>query len=239
MTNNNRIIVTIILTGVVMTAALAVILDKPLPVYQVNTAPAPPEVMEKTEMAKFDDSYNTSQASAPIIDWTEPDSATDVNVADTTEETSSHAGTESLSSQQHAENGTQDQNPEERIRQQDLNQQQQLQKLEARFLQEDDYDAGWSAQHEVKISDAFSREEWQQSSLIGAQCKSTVCRVDVLHNDSESEQRFMAGLSGSEAFADTTGMFQRTENPDGTTSVTLYVARPGQSLFNDELSGPE
>ncbi len=120
-------------------------------------------------------------------------------------------------------------NQEELIQRQERRHEELLQEVDSRFTDED-VDASWSTQQEVLISDAFSTEEWQQSTLVGARCKSTICRLDLLHNSDSGEASFLTSLGATEAFANTTGTYRRQENSDGSTSMTLYVARQGHSL---------
>jgi hypothetical protein len=67
------------------------------------------------------------------------------------------------------------------------------------------------------------------SQLVDAQCRVSLCRIAVLQHSDDDVDAFL-GSVGSIPGLDTDTYWQRQVNADGSSVMTMYVARPGHKL---------
>jgi hypothetical protein len=99
------------------------------------------------------------------------------------------------------------------------------------YFQVEPADAAWSQQTTDLIKNRFAdTEELAKTPILAAECRSTLCRVEVSHEDSGRQAEFEATLPmlfGGEL--PRTMMFAE-EQPDGSIRQTVYLARDGHGF---------
>jgi hypothetical protein len=99
--------------------------------------------------------------------------------------------------------------------------------LNQRLTKEGD-DPSWGPEAETRIASLFSTEKIKGSRIRRADCFSTLCRVEVDHDDVEAQERMGNNLPMEPPFDGET-MIQRIDDPLGPRTL-LYVARQGHVL---------
>ncbi len=94
-------------------------------------------------------------------------------------------------------------------------------------LADEQRDSSWSYAQEQAIAGAFEADDFAGNHLVEAECRATVCRVVVSHDDDAAHERFSTNLPFSGPFVNTQGVLDRSE--DGSRTV-LYTSRPGMRL---------
>lgn len=99
-------------------------------------------------------------------------------------------------------------------------------------------DNAWAASTRQALHDRLtSRARSSSSSLRSIECRSSICRVEVVHQDAAASQQF-----GERAFTDAderawNGPVVITPpqaNPDGSLVMVMYLGREGTSLLKPE-----
>lgn len=86
-------------------------------------------------------------------------------------------------------------------------------------------DPSWSSDQQAKIAAVFS--DVDHSTLANAECKTTICRTTLVHEDEAGREALLeSGILGTAPF-DTSGFFMPA--PDGIGTV-VYSARHGHEL---------
>ncbi len=114
-----------------------------------------------------------------------------------------------------------------------MKQQQQYAEAIETHLQGEDVDPDWAIAAESKIREAFSLEELQVgASVVNVDCRSTLCRLDVLHNTEEEAELadFRFNLLSQIVTMLPRGTMQVVDQGGGQTSTVLYLARDGHDL---------
>jgi hypothetical protein len=65
--------------------------------------------------------------------------------------------------------------------------------------------------------------------LAALACRSSMCRVEVAHDDREAQEAFLERLTYTAPF-DSEGLIRRTTGGDGTQRTVVYFARAGRRL---------
>lgn len=87
-------------------------------------------------------------------------------------------------------------------------------------------DATWSGETERALADVFADEIFPGSHLDDAECRSTVCRLRVSHDDDDVRQGFLAEIPSGPPF-DGEGYFHK---PEGSQETVVYLVRRGHTL---------
>jgi hypothetical protein len=90
-------------------------------------------------------------------------------------------------------------------------------------------DGRWSASVERDVRDLLASEKGHGGRLTALACKSSLCRVEIAHDDRDSQEAFLERLTYSAPF-DSEGLVRRTTGADGTQRTLVYFARQGQRL---------
>lgn len=96
------------------------------------------------------------------------------------------------------------------------------------FSRESD-DPAWSRQTEASLSQAVTGASFEGSQLLTTACRTTLCQVEVGHENEAARDGFIQDLPFTLPF-DTEVFYQRREGADGTASTVMYLARAGQNL---------
>ena len=81
------------------------------------------------------------------------------------------------------------------------------------------------------LKQAFgAQEELAGNQLIDAQCRATLCRIAVLQRSDDDVDSFLGSSGSLPGFENTETYWQRELNADGSSVMTMYVARQGQKL---------
>ena len=103
-----------------------------------------------------------------------------------------------------------------------------LAKLETQFAEEAVDDA-WSAQSGDRISSYFSETagnmEWSGSTLGDVQCHSSLCRVEVVHENEQALQEFSLKFPMQMAQAMPRITYQTEPRNDGRLAMVMYLSR--------------
>lgn len=103
--------------------------------------------------------------------------------------------------------------------------------LEQKFSDEP-YDNLWSSVTEQELMNTFYEANIEGNQLSEAKCRTTFCRIDVSHTDSEAEVRFLAAFAASGKFVndDKRGFYHHLKDPNGGTRTVFFYARKGHQL---------
>lgn len=105
--------------------------------------------------------------------------------------------------------------------------------LDARFFAEA-YESGWASETEAELGRLFVETDIEGSQLMEAACRTTLCRIDVTHADSEAEERFIATFANNARFIsnDRTGFYHRSVDYNGIPNTLFFWARQGHILHD-------
>ncbi len=92
-------------------------------------------------------------------------------------------------------------------------------------------DASWAPVMEARLRGAFDSVMPEGTQLMETSCRATLCRAEVLHQDTKAQLRFVAALAPLGLFSNDgqRGVMQHSEEAAGL-RATYYVAREGYSL---------
>jgi hypothetical protein len=91
-------------------------------------------------------------------------------------------------------------------------------------------DPAWSAQAEASVAAALRTEAFTGSTLLRADCGTTLCRVEVSHDGLSAEQGFLSNVKSTPPF-DQGGFALPIHEPGSDKSRTIvYFAREGHTL---------
>ena len=68
------------------------------------------------------------------------------------------------------------------------------------------------------------------NQLVDAQCRATLCRIAVLQRSDDDVDSFLGSVGNLPGFENTETYWQREVNADGSSMMTMYVARQGHKL---------
>ena len=91
-------------------------------------------------------------------------------------------------------------------------------------------DGGWATQMEVGLAENFDADDWHGNTLAEANCRATLCRIVVAHEDLGAADAFVARMGTLQSFANTEGFYQKVTLTDGTSATVVYIARQGYRL---------
>ena len=93
-------------------------------------------------------------------------------------------------------------------------------------------DASWASPMEASLRAAFDTASPEGSQLLETSCRSTMCRVDVMHADAAAQMRFAAALAPQGLFTNDgqRGFMQQTQDASGSLRSTYFIAREGHHL---------
>lgn len=81
------------------------------------------------------------------------------------------------------------------------------------------------------LKQAFSDEpELAGNQIMSAQCRVTLCRIAVLQRSEDDTGSFLGQLGSLPGLENTETYWQRQLNPDGSSVMTMYIARQGQKM---------
>ena len=97
------------------------------------------------------------------------------------------------------------------------------------FRVEDQFDGEfsqsiWGSKLEQKIDSVFFNMQLNGSQLIEANCRSTLCRLEINHEDTQEESDFLQEVAAFLQNSIQYKAFQRLENPDGTITRVVYLS---------------
>ncbi|MCG8419408.1 MAG: hypothetical protein MJE77_15865 [Proteobacteria bacterium] len=95
-----------------------------------------------------------------------------------------------------------------------------------RNFQAERVDGSWASNAEERISHALAEDSLGHTTMISSECRSTLCRVEVRHNDASSRSHFQLEFLRLVADALPRSAMHRGNEGDGETSV-VYLVRDG------------
>jgi hypothetical protein len=98
------------------------------------------------------------------------------------------------------------------------------------------YDADWAPRMEANMQTALEQQALVDSQLIELACQSSLCRLEVEHENDAAEQAFLHQFLAMAGFTKTETYYQRETTEDGSVQITYYVSRDGQRLPDLELT---
>ena len=113
---------------------------------------------------------------------------------------------------------------------QDKSYQQQTAAALAGQLASEEYDTGWAGNFQAELDQGLKAESFAGTRLSDVECKSSLCRVTLAHDNSETEEQFFEHMLELPIMSNTQAYYQREGNDDGSSSLILYIAREGRSL---------
>lgn len=76
------------------------------------------------------------------------------------------------------------------------------------------------------------------NQLLDAQCRVSLCRIAVLHRTDDDMDSFLANVGSLPGLENTDTYWQRELNADGSSVMTMYVARRGHALPDYQAQAP-
>ena len=90
------------------------------------------------------------------------------------------------------------------------------------------------------LKQAFGGQEaLAGNQLLDAQCRATLCRIAVLQRSDDDVELFLGSVGSLPGFENTETYWQRELNADGSSVMTMYVARQGQELPDYQMPAAE
>ena len=80
------------------------------------------------------------------------------------------------------------------------------------------------------MKDSMVSDELAGTQIVNAECRASLCRVAVLHKSDGDMEAFLGNIHAVEGFSDAEAYWQRESHADGSSSMTLFVARQGHRL---------
>lgn len=98
--------------------------------------------------------------------------------------------------------------------------------LEDSFFSER-YDTSWAGKEEEKLHSMFTEANPEGNHLLEASCRSSLCRIEVLHDDTEAEERFIRAFAASAKLLndDKRAFYHMVSDEDGDQRTVLFYAR--------------
>jgi hypothetical protein len=97
-------------------------------------------------------------------------------------------------------------------------------------LQQESADGVWSIQAAEALREALASEALSGTAVQDIDCRSTLCRLQVVHDNREQQALFEHGFSFKVGQLLPRMMMHSEEQTDGTISATMYLAREGNEL---------
>ena len=97
-------------------------------------------------------------------------------------------------------------------------------------------DPNWARQTEGNIQKVFDQKELRDTRLLGARCRSTLCRIELEHSSDEAKQAFILNAATQAPFSGSS-LFAHAE-PDKPGHFVIYLARQGHSLPQPDDNAP-
>ena len=97
-------------------------------------------------------------------------------------------------------------------------------------------DPRWANQADDLIKQAFTSDELQNTIPMAMECRSTLCRVEVVHKDASERSWFEHHLPSLVADLLPSIAMHTTEHSDGSSVSVVYLAREGHPLPQDAVS---
>lgn len=98
------------------------------------------------------------------------------------------------------------------------------------------YDADWAPRMETNMQTALEQQEFVDSQLIDLACQSSLCRLEVEHENNDAEQTFLHEFLAMAGFTKTETYYWRETTDNGNVQMTYYISRDGQRLPDLEIS---
>jgi hypothetical protein len=88
-------------------------------------------------------------------------------------------------------------------------------------------DPAWSLEATGGIEQVFTRGLFREARLLGVECRASLCRVEVLHQDPAELPQFTASFPAEVAAYANRMTMRQTLNEDGSVVTVLYLGREG------------
>jgi hypothetical protein len=90
------------------------------------------------------------------------------------------------------------------------------------------------------LSQAFgAAPELAGNQLVDAECRTSLCRIAVLQRNDDDVDSFLSSVGSLPGLENTDTYWQRELNGDGSSVMTMYVARPGHELPDYRMRVPD
>lgn len=119
--------------------------------------------------------------------------------------------------------------PEQQVLADQSYQQQVVSALENQ-LADEPHDAEWAGNFQSELEQGLTAESFSVTRLTNVDCKTSVCRVTLGHDSQEHEDQFFEHVLELPIMANTQAYYTRVPNPDGSSSMVMYIAREGKTL---------
>lgn len=97
-------------------------------------------------------------------------------------------------------------------------------------LAREEYDARWAPGMQDAITTTLQQSHFTGSELTGLACQSSLCRIDVQHENVDAEGEFLHQFVAAAGFTEAEAFYAREERSDGSVQMRYYVSRDGQRL---------
>lgn len=106
-----------------------------------------------------------------------------------------------------------------------------------RRITEEPWDGEWAGRTESTLLDRFYAVSLPGNHIHGIDCRSTLCRIEIAHDDPVSEQSFLSHIASSGDFVadDRSGVYLRQVDARGSARTVFYLSREGYDLSRDSF----
>jgi len=94
-------------------------------------------------------------------------------------------------------------------------------------LQNENIDSQWSEKAKTEIENTFASDELASAAVTEIECRSTLCRIEVAHDEPQSLSEFDVLLPQKLAHILPQTTMDRVELEDGSTQTIVYLSRDG------------
>lgn len=91
-------------------------------------------------------------------------------------------------------------------------------------------DGAWAPFAEETIQVAVQQGDFTGTELLAISCQSTLCRMELYHDNVEAERSFVTNFTSVLDFAAVDAFYQRVIHNNGSIQMTLYLSRDGYQL---------
>lgn len=97
-------------------------------------------------------------------------------------------------------------------------------------MSKEPYDDIWAPEMQETIATTLQNQKFGGSELVTVACKSSLCRIDVEHDNADAESEFLHSFVPTAGYTDTEVFYSRSEGSDGRSEMTYYISRDGLGM---------
>lgn len=119
---------------------------------------------------------------------------------------------------------------EAELKQTELDQAKQVTSTLDNEMSNEPFDELWAPEMQATITATLQNTNFQGSDLLTVNCQSSLCRIDIEHENMNAEVEFLHNFVPTAGYTDTQTFFSRTVESDGRSVMTYYISRDGYAM---------